>query len=72
MDLIHIDGDHSYQSKIHDLEITKQKGKVIIVDDYFHIGAVKMATDDFIKSNSSIIKNHYLLNSLRGTYIIEY
>lgn len=72
MDLIHIDGDHTYEGKVHDLEITKQKGKVIVIDDYSHIREVKMATDNFIKSNKSIIKNHYLLSSFRGTYIIEY
>jgi predicted O-methyltransferase YrrM len=72
VDMIHIDGDHSYDGKLHDLEITKQKCKVLIIDDYEHIREVKMATDDFIRKNKSIIKNHYLLKSFRGTYIIEY
>lgn len=72
MDLIHIDGDHTYEGKVHDLEITKQKGKVIVIDDYSHIREVKMATDDFIRKNASVIKNHYLVDSFRGTYIIEY
>lgn len=72
MDLIHIDGDHSYEGKVHDLEITKQKGKVVVIDDYSHIGEVRNATDRFVRDNASVIKNHYLLDSFRGTYIIEY
>lgn len=72
VDMIHIDGDHSYDGKVHDLEITKQKCKVLIIDDYEHIKEVKMATDEFIRKNKSVIKNHYLLKSFRGTYIIEY
>jgi predicted O-methyltransferase YrrM len=71
-DLIHIDGDHSYDGKIHDLNLTKGKCKILVIDDYNHIGEVKNATNKFIEENSEIISKHFLINSMRGTYIIEY
>jgi predicted O-methyltransferase YrrM len=71
-DLIHIDGDHSYGGKIHDLNLTKGKCKVLIIDDYNHIGEVKNATNKFIEENSELISKHFSIGSMRGTYIVEY
>lgn len=71
-DLVSIDGDHSYEGLLQDLELLKHNSKVMIIDDYTFIGDVKKATDDFISNNSDIVKNHYLIDSVRGTYIIEF
>lgn len=71
-DLIHIDGDHSYDGKMHDLNLTRGTCKVLIIDDYNHIGEVKSATNKFIEENSKIISKHFCISSMRGTYIIEY
>lgn len=71
-DLIHVDGDHSYNGKVHDLDLTKGKCKVLIIDDYNHIGDVKSATDKFVSENEDIIKRHFGIGSMRGTYVIEF
>ncbi len=71
-DLIHIDGDHSYDGKVHDLNLTKGKCKILVIDDYNHIGEVKNATNKFVEENSELISKHFLINSMRGTYIVEY
>jgi predicted O-methyltransferase YrrM len=52
-DMIHIDGDHSYEGKIMDLELAINNlspSGVVIVDDYNGAAgeAVKRATDDFV------------------------
>lgn len=71
-DLIHIDGDHSYTGKIHDLNLTLNSCKVVIVDDYTHIPHIKNAVDQFVIVNEEKIENHFLIDSQRGTYIIQY
>jgi cephalosporin hydroxylase len=71
-DLIHIDGDHSYEGKVHDLNLIKGSCKILIVDDYNNFDSVKNATNDFVNQNEDIIKNKFLINSLRGSYIIEF
>ena len=71
-DLIHVDGDHSYEGKIKDLDLTIGKCKTLIIDDYNHISCVQSATNKFVSDNESIIKNKFLISSMRGTYIVEY
>ena len=71
-DLIHIDGDHSYNGKINDLNLTKGKCKILVIDDYNHIGDVKSATNTFVSENETTIKNKFEIGSMRGTYIIEF
>jgi len=93
-DLISIDGDHWYDSKLHDLTLTLDKCKVVVVDDYMeeiahaggmplieHGGAyqgfqplfpIKAAVDEFVRRHKDKIKDHFLVESLRGIYIIEY
>tara|TARA_R100001244_G_scaffold25113_4_gene25594 strand:- start:56475 stop:57041 length:567 start_codon:yes stop_codon:yes gene_type:complete len=55
-DLVHIDGDHSYDGKVQDLELafgSLSPDGVIVVDDYNpNLGIeVKRATDDFAKKH---------------------
>lgn len=71
-DLIHVDGDHSYNGKLHDLELVKNNCKVLIIDDYNHIRDVKSAVDKFVPENEDIIEKNFLIGSMRGTYIIEF
>jgi predicted O-methyltransferase YrrM len=72
-DLIHVDGDHSYDGKIKDLKLTIGSCKVVIVDDYLHFSEVNKSTNDFISQNYEIINNTYVLDDhIRGTMIIEY
>jgi predicted O-methyltransferase YrrM len=71
-DLIHIDGDHSYEGKIKDLNLLKNSCKVAIVDDYNFLPQVRKAADEWVLNNSEIIKSYYILESIRGTLIIEF
>lgn len=71
-DLVHIDGDHTYIGKVHDLNLVKTHCKYCIIDDYDFIETVRKATDDFINDNSSIIKNKLYIPSFRGTMILEF
>ena len=83
-DLISIDGDHFYNSKLHDLALTVGKCKVVVVDDYMEERArapfsqyqppfpIKTAVDKFVEEHKDKIKDHFLVESLRGLYIIEY
>ena len=71
-DLVHIDGDHGYFGKLQDLNLIKNNCKVVIIDDYEYILEVHSATNEFLARNSEIIKNWYIINSLRGTFVIEF
>lgn len=70
-DIIHIDGDHSYQGKLHDLNLALHHSKIIIVDDYNHLLDVRRAVIDWVDANKIYIKNTCSINSIRGTFIIE-
>jgi predicted O-methyltransferase YrrM len=72
-DMIHIDGDHSYDGKLKDLKLTIGACKIVIIDDYLEFGDVNKSTNDFISYNKDLIENTYVLdNHSRGTMIIEY
>lgn len=71
-DLIHVDGNHTFEGKLHDLNLVKNNCKVLIIDDYNHIREVKNAVEKFISDNENIIEKNFLINSMRGTYIIEF
>ena len=72
-DIIHIDGDHSYDGKLKDLKLTIGACKIVIIDDYLEFGDVNKSTNDFISYNKDLIENTYVLdNHPRGTMIIEY
>jgi predicted O-methyltransferase YrrM len=71
-DLIHIDGDHSYHGKIKDLNLTLDHCKTLIIDDYFSLPEVAKAADDWCKVNKNKIKSIYILNSIRGTLVVEF
>ena len=71
-DLIHIDGSHIYQDKLHDLQLTLGRCNVVVVDDYDFIPNNKKATDEFINTNRDYILNINHVKSFRGTMIIEY
>ena len=72
-DIIHIDGDHSYDGKLKDLKLTIGACKIVIIDDYLEFDDVNKSTNDFISYNKDLIENTYVLdNHSRGTMIIEY
>lgn len=70
--LIHIDGDHSYYGKVHDLMLAWMSGaKVIVVDDYDFLKLVREATDYFLKLIDPKKFRTAYLKSYRGTLVIE-
>lgn len=71
-DIIHVDGDHTYEGALHDLELCTGKCKYIIVDDYTYYNEVKQATDFYIDKNQNIIQNTKFIDSYRGTMIITF
>lgn len=55
LDWIYIDGDHSYEGCLYDLQQSLKivkKGGLIMADDYGNKGAVKNAINDFIKEHN--------------------
>jgi hypothetical protein len=70
--LIHIDGDTTFSGTFHDLELTKKKAKVVLISNFYDIREVRGAVQRFVYDNNDIIKKSYILNSFRGTYVIEY
>ena len=71
-DLIHIDGSHYYEDKLHDLQLTLGRCNVVVVDDYDFIESNRRAVDEFIDFNKHCILNINHVKSFRGTMIIEY
>ena len=73
VDFFHVDGDHSQQGALHDMEVvwpTIKPGGVMIIDDYDFIVPVRGAVDQFIKSNSESIKSHEYFKTFRGDMVI--
>tara|TARA_Y100000592_G_C5381204_1_gene273497 strand:- start:56 stop:745 length:690 start_codon:yes stop_codon:yes gene_type:complete len=71
-DLIHIDGSHIYEDKVHDLKLTLGRCNVVVIDDYDFIDDTKKAVDEFIDLNRKYILNVTHVKSFRGTMVIEY
>ena len=65
-DWVYIDGDHSYEGVLYDLEMSQKivrKGGLIIGDDYKWVGrggkpGVKKAVDEFVETTGMQIKQH--------------
>ena len=49
-DLIHVDGEHSYNGAMHDLLMAARSAKLILFDDIFHLPDCKRALADFMAS----------------------
>lgn len=71
-DIIHIDGDHSYDGKMHDLNLTIDKCRVVIVDDYHFIEWIGRACNSFAEKHKDKIQETIVIDSFRGTFIIIY
>jgi len=71
-DIISIDGDHSYNGKIQDLELTLGSSRYVIIDDYDYHNDVKQSTNYFVEKYKNVISSTTYVKSFRGTLIIEY
>ncbi len=48
-DLVHIDGDHSYDGALHDLHLFSKVARYLLIDDVAYIPEVKGALDTFLE-----------------------
>lgn len=71
-DIISIDGDHSYNGKIQDLELTLDHCKFVIIDDYDYHNDVKNSSNFFVNKYKEKILRTSHIKSFRGTLIIQY
>ena len=71
-DLIHIDGDHSYEGALSDINLVKHNTKYMLINDYSFISDVKKAVDYFVENNQDIIEYTEFFDSYRGTFLIKF
>ena len=63
--LMHIDGSHSFEGCMHDLNLAKShKAAFILVDDVDYIDTVEEAVDVFLKENTDL--KHLYIGDFRG------
>jgi predicted O-methyltransferase YrrM len=62
-DMIHVDGNHSFEGKMHDLELSLGRCKTLIVDDCAVFSRIRDAVIEFTTKQSSSIKNLYFVDS---------
>lgn len=48
VDMFHVDGDHSWDGTMHDLELAWNCSRFVMVDDYDYIRSVQAAVDHFL------------------------
>lgn len=73
VDLFHIDGDHSYDGTMRDLELAWACSHYILVDDYDFIRSTQAAVDHFIVSHRLVFPLCQALGDggFRGTMLIS-
>ena len=67
MDLVHIDGDHTYRGALHDMSLFVDSFGVMLVDDYNSSADVRRAADEYIKKHGH---DSYTIESVRGLKVI--
>jgi hypothetical protein len=72
VDLFHVDGDHSYDGAMHDIELAWGCSKYVLVDDYDFIKPVQAATDHFIVTHRLVYPMVQLLSDggFRGSLLM--
>ena len=73
IDLFHIDGDHTEQGVMHDLDLAFScinKSGLILIDDVTFLESVKNGVEKWINKNNDIVFFEYI-ESLRGECLIR-
>lgn len=71
-DLIHVDGDHSYEGCMADLELVLPHARgVVLVDDFVNIQGVRDACRDFMLQHPNLRCYFDAGESCNGTFVIE-
>jgi hypothetical protein len=73
IDLFHVDGDHSFNGVIHDLDLALScisDTGIILVDDITYIDTVKIGVDTWLHNNKEVVKGEFV-ESLRGEMLIR-
>ena len=69
VDLVHIDGDHSYNGCLMDLKLAKRSGaKWAVVDDVFNLEAVRRAVKKFTDAHTLNVR--WIQDGHNGTAIV--
>ena len=74
-DFIHVDGDHTSEGVMHDLDIclpalTETDAATILVDDYSYLETVKRGVDLWLNANSDNVRAEFI-NTTRGDVLIR-
>jgi hypothetical protein len=69
-DLVHVDGDHSYEGCLHDLHLACRAAPHVLVDDYDFLPEVRRACDDFVKDHPHL-QREYIADGLRGLLLLS-
>lgn len=70
-DLIHIDGDHSYEGCIHDLNLTVGSSSNVLLDDYIDHAGVTRAVDEFVNWHNKTLAGFLKLPTKTGVVLIQ-
>ena len=71
-DFIHIDGDHTVEGVMHDLDICSEildESGVMLIDDYTYIKTVQQGVDTWLQNHKEF--SHTFIPSLRGEIVIK-
>jgi hypothetical protein len=71
-DLISIDGCHTYDCKIHDLELAMGNCNYVILDDYDYHTDVRNSTNNFMRHNTAKIEWGLYIPTFRGSMLIKF
>ena len=69
-DLIYVDGDHSFNGCLSDLELVEKSTDQILVDDYESIAPVREACHEFLKTRPEFVAER-IENGLTGFLLLH-
>jgi hypothetical protein len=69
-DLVHVDGDHSYDGCLHDLALAARAAPHVLVDDYDSLPEVRQACHAFLAAHPGT-RAEYIDDGLRGNLLIN-